>query len=122
NSKIIAWLWHQGEYDAGDDNFKIRLDEMLSNLDKEDLINTSNFNFIAGGMVPFWVSKNSSRHNTQMILKDLPNRIPKTGYADPEYPFVIKKIDDTIDTVHYDGEGMRELSTRYFSEYLRLNP
>ena len=45
------------------------------------------------------------------------NRHNYIGYANPELPFRIEKQDNFFDVVHYDAEGQRKKSKRYFNEY-----
>ena len=71
--------------------------------------------------MPYWVHLSAVRENHQNILKDTPNRIPNTGYADPSIPFVIKKTNDTYDAVHYDAKGQRELGIRYYNAFKNLS-
>ncbi len=118
-SELKTILWHQGESDIENDSFMVQLDSFIIDL-REDLNTEDPPPFILGGMVPFWVSKDSLRGVTQEIIMDTPNRLDKVGYADPMEPFIINKENDFWDMIHYDASGQRELAKRYFSEYERL--
>lgn len=117
NSNIKTFLWHQGEADVYTQNYSALLDEFILKT-RTDL--NSNHPFILGGMVPYWVQQDTDRVKQQNIIKDTPNRISNTAYADPEEPFIISKEDDTIDMIHYDAKGQRELGKRYFTAYQQL--
>jgi len=119
NLKVI--LWHQGEHDAINNNlnYEYLLDKFINDL-RIDLSSNS-IPFILGGMVPYWVEQQSNRINFQNIISETPYRIDNTAYADPLFPFLIDKLDNNYDTVHYDGAGQREMGMRYFNEYLKLS-
>lgn len=118
NSTIKAILWHQGESDTGDKNYAELLDNFIKQT-RTDL--NQNVPFIVGGMVPYWVNSSQQNINQQNIIKDTPNRVENVEYADPEIPFVIKKVDDSVDAIHYDAPGQRELGKRYFTAYQTLH-
>lgn len=116
NSKLKALLWHQGEADIGNSNYSTLLDNFIkqTRIDlKEDIP------FIVGGMLPSWVKQNKERLIIQNIIKETPNRVHNTGYANPESPFIITKKRDLNDKIHYDAKGQRELGRRYFQAYLK---
>lgn len=131
-SKLVAVLWHQGErdrtynklvdpvqfYSIPLSSYQIFLDRFINNI-RDDLKNPS-VPFILGGMVPYWVQQDSSRLIIQSVIKSTTKRIKRTGYADPEKPFLIQKKNPNNDSGHFDSEGQRELATRYFLEYLRI--
>ena len=116
-STITTFLWHQGEADVTNLEYQKMLDNLIKQV-KIDL--NEDFPFILGGMVPYWVNQQENRIHQQNIIKNTPNRLPNTGYADPELPFVIYKTDNTVDEIHYDAQGQRELGKRYFSAYQEL--
>lgn len=118
NSKLVAILWQQGEDDVSNLNYQKNLDQFIGNI-RSDL-GAINAPFILGGMVPFWVAQNPNRIQTQSIIKNTPDRLMNVGYADPDKPLVISKVADTIDVLHYDASGLREMALRYFAAYLEL--
>lgn len=124
NSKLKAILWQQAEKDILLKNlsYQANLDSLVKNLFHDLAEQNEVFVFIAGGMVPYWVHKNPTlRMPYQNIIKNLPLRIKNTGYADPYIPFVISKLDNDFDTIHYNAEGQRELANRYFTSYSRIS-
>lgn len=118
NSKLIAMLWHQGESDGSNEQYQDQLDEFISQFRKRQ--GTPDLPIILGGMLPSWIEENENLDTIQSIIKETPERHLHTGYADPNYPFVIEKTIDLEDQIHYDGEGLKELGKRYFLEYVRL--
>tara|TARA_B110000305_G_scaffold224925_1_gene270959 strand:- start:544 stop:1338 length:795 start_codon:yes stop_codon:yes gene_type:complete len=118
NLKVI--LWHQGEHDAINNNlnYEYSLDKFINDL-RTDLSDNS-IPFILGGMVPYWVDKQSNRINFQNIISETPFRIDNTAYANPLLPFKIDKTINNHDTVHFNSIGQREMGRRYFKEYLNL--
>lgn len=120
NSKLIAILWHQGESDVGYPTYASALDTMINNMRTDITGDQSSTPFILGGMVPYWVNIEPGADAQQKIIADTVNRVANTGYVDPTKPTVITKSDDTVDNIHYDAAGQREMGKRYFSEYLKL--
>ena len=117
-SELVAILWHQGEKDVKNINYKKNLDDFIVNI-RTDL-NADSIPLILGGMVPFWVNQNLSRKAVQDIIMSSTLRHINVGYADPMIPFVIQKENNFIDEIHYDARGQRELGERYFEQYLRI--
>lgn len=117
-SKLVSILWHQGESDVGNSNYQKNLDDFIVNI-RNDL-EAESVPFILGSMVPYWVNQRDSRKNQQVIISSSIDRHDYIGYADPESPFVIQKNDNTVDQVHYDAKGQRELANRYFEQFVKL--
>ena len=115
NTKLVGILWHQGENDVDNLDYKKHLDTFISNIRAE--FGDSTTPFILGGMVPHWVQQAENRINQQKIISSTPNRINYTGYADPVAEAIIFKPDNTYDDIHYDAAGMRKLGKRYFKAY-----
>jgi len=118
NSKLQAVLWHQGENDVGQKNYENQLRTFMSSLRKD--VNAPNVPIVLGGMVPFWVEKNTDRITLQNLIQEIANTTCATGYADPYLPFIIEKTENTSDTIHFDAQGQRILGIRYFEEYKQL--
>jgi hypothetical protein len=123
-SRLKGILWHQGESDVGlGVAYKNALDGMIVSMRKNiKQSGNDSIPFIAGGLVPYWVNNTSNGSRViDSIIRNLPNRLPFTGFADPLLPFVIRKQDDAFDPIHFDAPGQRELGKRYFSEYLKFH-
>jgi hypothetical protein len=107
-SEIKAFLWHQGESDITD----MRRDVAGP---KGDSIP-----FILGGMVPYWVDLRPDRKITDSVIAETIIRLPSIGYANARSPFIIAKSDNTVNDIHFDAAGQRELGKRYFEAYQKL--
>ncbi len=120
DASLAAILWHQGETDVvlGNTAYQTDLDNFIDDLRTD--VGNDTVPFVLGGMVPFWVNQAADRQALQQILKDTPQRLAHSAYADPDLPFVIVKPDNTFDEIHYDAVGERELGQRYFDVYLQL--
>lgn len=122
-SELKAILWQQGERDIllKNPNYQSNLDSFVKNLFYDLSGYNSNFVFIAGGLVPYWVDKNKTlRMSYQETIQNLPKRIERTGFGNPYEPFIITKKENDFDTIHYDAAGQRELAKRYFTAYQKL--
>jgi len=119
-SRLAGILWHQGENDLENGNYQSQLDTLITNI-REDLGNTM-LPFVLGGLVPFVVNNpwRPNRILIQNIIKDTPNRLLKTAYADPSLPTIIDKPDNEFDESHFDAAGQREMGKRYFGAYMLI--
>lgn len=118
NAIFKGMLWHQGESDRLNDNYQTDLDVFIVGIRSE--IGNPNLPFILGGMVPFWVATSERLQKVQNIIKNTPNRINRTAYADPEWPFLIEKDSNEVDQIHFDAAGQRELGKRYFDQFVAI--
>lgn len=118
HSHLAAVLWHQGESDIHNEHYETDLDDFIHSFRAN--LASPNVPFILGGMNPYWVKKDSIRIVLQETIKNTPNRVSATGYADPEWPFVINKEINEFNAIHYDANGLRELGKRYFEVYQTL--
>ncbi|WP_353120544.1 sialate O-acetylesterase [Myroides odoratus] len=120
-SKLVAILWHQGEANVGWNPYQTTLDGMITDMRNEvHQVGGQDIPFIVGGMVPYWVSRDANRGVQQAIIKDTPNRVRNTSYADPEFPTLIDKPNNGFDDIHFDSAGQREMGFRYFTAYQTL--
>ncbi|HET9058247.1 MAG TPA: sialate O-acetylesterase [Chitinophagaceae bacterium] len=122
-SKVKAFLWHQGESDVyWGRNYAGMLDRMIMNMRRDiGVQNGDSIPFIVGGFVPFWADQRRDRRILDSVIKETPERVIGTGYADPRFPFVITKPDNKVDEIHFDAAGQREMGKRYFESYQKLN-
>lgn len=120
-SRVVAILWHHGEANVGWAPYQETLDTMIADM-RSDIHqqNIQEVPFILGGMVPYWVSRNASREVQQAIIKDTPNRVNNTRYADPAFPTVIDKPNNAFDEIHFDAAGQREMGKRYYNAFVEF--
>jgi hypothetical protein len=123
-SRVKGILWHQGEADKSFGTFyQSLLESMIIAMRKDIKINTGqdSIPFIAGGLVPFWIKSNPQYAIIDSVLRALPVSTQLTGFADAHKPFVIRKLNDEDDPIHFDAAGQREMARRYFEEYKKLH-
>ncbi len=119
NSELTAILWHQGEKDVNNPNYKKQLDDFI--IDIRNDLNADSIPFILGGLVPYWVKKEKKRIIIQEVIKNTVRRHYNIGFADTEFPFVIDKPDNNFEQKHFSADGQKELGKRYFNEFKRLS-
>jgi hypothetical protein len=119
-SKLVAILWHQGEKDINYKGYQKDLDTLIVQFRREITTANSHTPFILGGMVPYWTELKEARKKQQTIIMNTTKRLSNIGYVDPYQPFRIQKPDNTIDTVHYNADGQREMGKRYFEVYKKM--
>ncbi|MEJ8842208.1 sialate O-acetylesterase [Lacibacter sp. H375] len=118
-SEVKAFLWHQGESDIMWGRYYAELlDKMITDM-RMEIAGTKgdSIPFILGGLVPYWVDQQSNRKTTDSVIAETSKRLPFIGYANAREPFIIKKTDDTVDEIHFNASGQRELGKRYFKAY-----
>ncbi|MFK8038350.1 MAG: sialate O-acetylesterase [Crocinitomicaceae bacterium] len=115
NSELKAILWHQGESDSENNHYQEELDKFIEEVRKR--LGNEKLPFILGGMVPYWVANDSATQIIQNILENTPERHSYVGYANPYTPFTIEKDSNSVNQLHYDAKGLRELGKRYYSIY-----
>lgn len=117
-SRIVAILWQQGEDDIQNPFYESDLDEFIACIRKD--LGANDVPFILGGMVPGWVDQLPARGIIQDIIEDTPNRVARTGYANPVWPSLIPANTGVDGMIHYNAEGLREMAVRYFTVYTQL--
>lgn len=120
-SRLVGILWHHGEANVGWAPYQETLDSMISDM-RNDIHqeNIQEVPFVLGGMVPYWVNLYPVRIQQQAVIKETPNRVSNTAYADSEFPTVISKLNNAVDDIHFDAAGQREMGKRYFSAFLDM--
>lgn len=121
-SEVKAFLWHQGESDVywGRD-YATKLDLMITAMRRE-IAGTKgdSIPFIVGGLVPYWTDQANERKIIDSVIRETPGRLPRIGYVSTREPFEIIKPDNTVNIIHFDAAGQRELGRRYFAAYQLL--
>ena len=124
NSRIVCILWHQGEQDVkfGTTAYQGAFENMRNGLFIDiKAKNLDSIPFILGGLVPYWVQTNPQYQHIDSALMGECQRLPLIGFADPTIPFVIQKPDNTVNAIHFDGNGQIEMGKRYFAQYQKLS-
>lgn len=117
DSELKGILWHQGESDINNRDFRENLDDMIAAFRTD--IGYPNLPFILGGLCPDWVDeKPHLRDRLEQIISTTPDRVANTRFVNPRYPTVIHT--DPGEYVHYSAEDQREMGRRYFLSYLDI--
>ncbi|MEJ8842210.1 sialate O-acetylesterase [Lacibacter sp. H375] len=121
-SEVKAFLWHQGETDISWGRYyAFLLDKMITDMRRDVAGNNGDsIPFILGGFVPYWADQRADRKKTDSVIAETPTRLPFIGHASARDPFIIEKPVNTIDDIHFDAEGQRELGVRYFREFQKI--
>lgn len=111
---IRGILWMQGETDAmaGGSWVTGYQTNLLALIDRwRTHWGDSDIPFIAGGMVPAWVTQDTDYQAVQADLADIVNQRSYTGYANPETPTELV-ADLALDDIHYSADSQRGGSSR----------
>lgn len=121
NYTNIALLWHQGEADAGDDNYQSYLSTLIDEL---RVITGENTPFIAGGLSPEYLTGGSlydpNYLETTNDIEELMGSIANCGFASSVSPTAATVM--ASQKIHFDGAGYRTMGDRYAGAYLSLVP
>ena len=111
-------IWHQGEGDSSIElgsTYAKRLDQMIADL-RADL-GVPNLPFVVGELAKSAKGKEpGGKELVVTALRELPKRVPNTGFASSEGCPPKSERDQT----HFSSEGARELGRRYAKELQRL--
>ena len=117
----IALLWHQGEGDAGNDNYQTYLSDLIGEL---RAITGENTPFIAGGLSPEYLTGGSlygaNYQETTDDIEALMGTIANGGFASSVSPSSATVM--ASQKIHFDGAGYRTMGQRYASAYLAIVP
>lgn len=117
----IALLWHQGEADAGNDDYQTYLSTLISEL---RAITGENTPFIAGGLSPEYLTGGSlydpNYLETTNDIEELMGSIVNGGFASSVSPTAASVM--ASQKIHFDGAGYRTMGDRYADAYLTLVP
>lgn len=117
----IALLWHQGEADAGNDNYQTYLNALISEL---RAITGENTPFIAGGLSPEYLTGGSvydpNYVETTNDIEELMGSIANGGFASSVSPTPATVM--ASQKIHFNGAGYRTMGQRYAEAYKALVP
>lgn len=106
--QIDAFLWHQGETDAGGQtaNYKDIVKNFIQSM--RDYVGNQQLPFILGEMVQSWVSSNPAYPAYQNSINAIPNEVPYTATTSSAGLSL-------ADVIHFDAQAHVTLGLRYFS-------
>lgn len=114
--KLKAILWHQGESDSGNSGYETDLDTFISNVRTDITVADANTPIILGGQLPSWIDSSSNNLAVYNIVKDTPNRVSNTAFADSRVPTDLTGID----AFHFSSSSSLTLGERYYEAYKTL--
>jgi hypothetical protein len=122
-NKLAAFLWHQGETDAGMsasrelhyNNLKTLVSSVRTVYNRPDLP------FVAGDFVNEWKSANLSICEPVIAaIKDVCKNIGRAAFADTSDLESNSQATGSTDTIHFSREALYLLGLRYFEIFERL--
>jgi hypothetical protein len=118
-SKVRAFLWMQGEWDAdlsmSQVNYQNRLTAMVAGVRAQF---GSQVPVIVGGMKPAWVAANAIRQPVQDALVAAPTYISICGYSDPNSAPAIGQISPS--DPHYSAAEQRIFADKFWTAWQGL--
>jgi hypothetical protein len=111
NSRVVAFLWIQGEYESTVGTtqaaYAAALDPMIAGL-RAAITGASGAPFVVGSMVPEWRNApNGSSLAIHAAHVDTPNRVANTFFVDGP-----TGMNEGSGGIHYTAEGQREMGKR----------
>lgn len=120
-NRVVAFLWHQGEHDAFEENdpdiFESQLEEILTEIRGRY---NNDLPFIAGDFVNEWKQENI------VLCEPIVERIKKvasgnnSAFVETEDLLSNNQQNGDGDTIHFCREALYELGRRYFKKYSEL--
>ncbi|WHY16880.1 sialate O-acetylesterase [Paenibacillus sp. G2S3] len=117
NSKLSGVLWHQGESDSSNGNYKVYYQKLLlivTALRKE--LNAPNIPFIIGGLGDFLGKEGFGKHCTEYELVN--QELQKFAFEQDDCYFVTATgLTSNPDGIHIDAISQRKFGLRYFEAF-----
>ncbi len=122
DSKIVAFLWHQGEHDAFEgnapENYKEQLTKTMNTV--RERYHCEDVPFIAGDFCNEWKSKNLSQCNPIVnVLREVFSG-EKYGFVETSDLLSNNQKLENGDDIHFCREALYTLGKRYFEAYCNI--
>lgn len=118
NSELSGILWHQGESDSSNGNYKVyyqKLLLMVTTLRKE--LDAPNIPFIIGGLGDFLGKEGFGKHCTEYELMN--QELQKFAFEQDDCYFVTASgLTSNPDGIHIDAISQRKFGLRYFEAFI----
>ncbi|MEK5397163.1 sialate O-acetylesterase [Paenibacillus sp. FSL K6-2859] len=118
NSELSGVLWHQGESDSSNGNYKVYYQKLLlifTALRKE--LDAPNFPFIMGGLGDFLGKEGFGKHCTEYELMN--QELQKYAFEQDDCYFVTASgLTSNPDGIHIDAISQRKFGLRYFEAFI----
>ena len=120
-NKIVAFLWHQGETDAGSE-YDVHYNHLKELV--ESVRNTYNYPklpFIAGDFVNEWKTENLKICEPVIAaVKDVCKNIGYAGFAETSDLHSNNQDTGNSDVIHFSREALNQLGARYFDIFEKI--
>ena len=126
--RVVAFLWHQGEQDAGDrpdfpnderqDFYKKEFSDFVTRVRG---VLGNDFPIICGEFTPAWIEKN--KEACDAVLTAMREVIAADGYGEVVSSKGLTSNNDVTgngDTIHFSRDGVHSLGRRYLEAFKRL--
>ncbi|OZQ69304.1 acetylxylan esterase [Paenibacillus sp. VTT E-133280] len=118
NSELSGILWHQGESDSSNGNYKVYYQKLLlifTALRKE--LDAPNIPFIMGGLGDFLGKEGFGKHCTEYELMN--QELQKYAFEQDDCYFVTASgLTSNPDGIHIDAISQRKFGLRYFEAFI----
>ncbi|MDH6368843.1 hypothetical protein M2444_000621 [Paenibacillus sp. PastF-3] len=118
NSELSGVLWHQGESDSSNGNYKVYYQKLLlifTALRKE--LDAPNIPFIMGGLGDFLGKDGFGKHCTEYELMN--QELQKYAFEQDDCYFVTASgLTSNPDGIHIDAISQRKFGLRYFEAFI----
>ena len=120
-NKLIAFLWHQGENDAGSahDVHYNHLKELVESV--RTVYNCPNLPFIAGDFVSEWKTKNlTACIPVIQAVKDVCKDIGRASFVETSELHSNNQDTGNGDDIHFSRESLNQLGVKYFEAFAKI--
>jgi hypothetical protein len=117
-SELSGILWHQGESDSSNGNYKVYYQKLLLMVTalREEL-NAPNIPFIIGGLGDFLGKEGFGKHCTEYEL--MKQELQKFAFEQDDCYFVTASgLTSNPDGIHIDAISQRKFGVRYFEAFI----
>ena len=123
SNRLVAFLWHQGESDAGlNATYDVHYNNLMTLVSSvKDTYNCDKLPFIAGDFVQDWKSDNLAICEPVIkaihaVCKDLGN----AAFVETDGLTSNAQANGGDDTIHFSREALMLLGQRYFEKYMEI--
>ncbi len=118
-STIAGVLWHQGESDSGEEQYREygeKLEVIMSAF--REKLGLYDVPFLLGGLGDFLADNDYFNtgyfREVNKALKEYAHKTPMTGFVSAE------GLTSNPDLLHFNAKSLREFGVRYYNEFLKL--
>ncbi|MNO39138.1 hypothetical protein D3C76_292580 [compost metagenome] len=118
NSELSGILWHQGESDSSNGNYKVYYQKLLLMVTAlREALNAPNIPFIIGGLGDFLGKEGFGKHCTEYEWMN--QELRKFAFEQEDCYFVTASgLTSNPDGIHIDAISQRKFGVRYFESFI----